>query len=530
MASKNQRPPGSTGSARTPPLIIPGLGSDLPELQKARALWQLNRFDEALEEFDQAVRRCPQNTVALIDASRAFGARFEIKRAEEILDRLVQAGAKKPEILHLAGQSFRMIFRPEKAMDCFQKALALDRAIPDALLELAVLYERRHRLTEAAHCVDECLKCAPDYLEAKLIQARLLRRRKDETGSESVLQELAANQQAHPQLRAQAWAELAQLMDRNGDYSSAMTFMLRCKELLIPHENQIRRESETVIQILRRLAEEVTREDFLRWADSTRGLEQRNVALLTSFPRSGTTLLEQVLDSHPGLVSSDERELFARDLFPAMWMTPTRREPTIQALSGLSPDTLSQLRARYLRSMAAALNQPIGNRTHLDKNPSFTLLIPSILRLFPEMQLLIALRDPRDVVVSCFMQYLPLNTNSVCYLSLERAVDRYAIDMGVWLKLREKIPGGWLEVRYEDAVKDLEREARRGLEFLKLPWSPAVLGYRDRLKEKAVNSPTYEAVSKPLYTSSIQRWRHYEAYLAPLLDRLQPFVKVFGYD
>lgn len=529
MASQQHRSSGKKPSARTPAPVIPGLGSDLPELQKARALWQLNRFDEALEEFDRAVRRCPQNLVALVDASRAFGARFEIARAEELLDRLVQVGARKAEILHLAAQSYRMIFRPEKAIECFQKALTLRQDIPDAWLELAVLYERRHRLDEAIACTEDCLKFAPNYLEARLIKARLLRRRKDEAGSESILRDLAQNAQAHPQIRAQAWADIAQLQDRAGDYELAMGSMLRCKELLLPHEGGIRRESDAVVRILSNLAESVTREDLIRWAETTRSLEPRRVALLTSFPRSGTTLLEQVLDSHPDLVSSDERELFARDIFPAMWMSPAQREPSLAILNALSEQRLRTLRERYLRSMSAALNHPIGNRIHLDKNPSFTLLVPSLLRLFPEMQLLIALRDPRDVILSCFMQYLPLNTNSVCYLSLERTVNRYSIDMGVWLKLRDKLPGKWLEVRYEDAVKNLEQEARRSVDFLGLTWDPQVLAYRDRLKDKAVSSPTYEAVSKPLYTSSIERWKHYERHFTPLLDQLQPFVKAFGY-
>jgi tetratricopeptide (TPR) repeat protein len=526
---RHHRPPGFHRPAARPAPIVPGLGSDLPELQKARALWQLNRFDEALEAFDRAVRLCPQNVVALIDASRAFGARFEIARAEALLDRLIGLGARNPQILHLAGQSYRMIFRPGKAIECFQRALALSRDLPDALLELAVLYERRHRLDEAFTCVEDCLRCAPDYLEARLIEARLLRRRKDPAGSESILRQLAANPRAHPLVQAQAWAEIAQLLDRNGEYAQAIEAMLKCKHLLLRDEAPIRQESDAIVAILRSLAESLTREDLRRWTETARPLDRQKVALLTSFPRSGTTLLEQVLDSHPGLVSSDERELFPRDIFPAMWMSPATRKPTLSALGAVPPERLAALRGRYLSSMAAALNQPLGDRVHLDKNPSFTLLIPAMLRLFPEVQLLIALRDPRDVVLSCFMQFLPLNTNSVCYLSLERAVERYRVDMGVWRKLRDVLPDGWLEVRYEDAVADLEREARRALAFLGLPWHAGVLGYRDRLKEKAVSSPTYEAVSQPLYTRSIGRWKHYEPYLAPLLPRLQPFVDAFGY-
>jgi hypothetical protein len=127
------------------------------------------------------------------------------------------------------------------------------------------------------------------------------------------------------------------------------------------------------------------------------------------------------------------------------------------------------------------------------------------------------------------MQYLPLNANSVCYLTLERAARRYANDMGIWRRFRETICSPWLEVRYEDCVMHLEREARRALKFLQLPWDPQVLGYRDRLKTKAVASPTYEAVSQPLYTSAIGRWRHYGKYLEPCMEILQPCIDAFGY-
>src|SRR5213079_3076267 len=151
-----------------------------------------------------------------------------------------------------------------------------------------------------------------------------------------------------------------------------------------------------------------------------------------------------------------------------MWQTPAAPTPTIEVLDAIPPERLAAQRERYVAYMAAALNQSIGERVHLDKNPPFTLLIPAILRLFPEMKLLIALRDPRDVVLSCFMQYLPLNTNSVWYLSLEEAAERYSIDMGAWRRLREVIPPNWLEVRYEDLVADLPTQARRALDFLGL--------------------------------------------------------------
>jgi tetratricopeptide (TPR) repeat protein len=528
------RPPRSSqNTARSrpgEPRVIPGLGTDLPELRQARTLWQLNRFDEALRVFEETARKYPQNLVALVDGSRALGARFEISRAEVMLDRLMKLGAQNPDVLHLAGQSYRMIFRPGKAMHCFERVLAMTKRIPDAFLELAVLYERRHRVDEAFTLIEDCLRADPDYLEAKLFKARLLRRIKDEAGSEALFRQLAGNEQAHPMVRAQAWAELAQMHDRREEYDEAMHTMLQCKEILLRHESAMRQEADKVLRHLRGLAASLTAEHFQRWTQSGRQFPAKKVAVLSSFPRSGTTLLEQVLDTHSGLVSSDEREAFARDIFPAMWLTPATPAPTAEVFDGIPAERLSALRDRYLGYMEAALDEPIGSRIHLDKNPTLTLVLPGFLRLFPEARLLIALRDPRDTIISCFMQYLPLNPNSVCFLTPERTAERYAVDMGVWRKLREIIASPWLEVRYEDTVANLEKETRRALDFLGLPWEREVLNYRERLATKAVGSPTYEAVKQPLYTRAIGRWKNYQKFLEPCLPTLQPFIEAFGYS
>src|SRR5260370_2914418 len=104
MAKRNHKKGLATSplmQRREQPKLVPGLGVDLPELRRARALWGMNRTDEALELFEQAARTHPQNLVALVDASRALGARFEIGRAELMLDRLMKVGARRPDMLHL---------------------------------------------------------------------------------------------------------------------------------------------------------------------------------------------------------------------------------------------------------------------------------------------------------------------------------------------------------------------------------------------------------------------------------------------
>jgi hypothetical protein len=187
-------------------------------------------------------------------------------------------------------------------------------------------------------------------------------------------------------------------------------------------------------------------------------------------------------------------------------------------------------RKRYLDYMETLLDEPIGERIHLDKNPELTLLIPAMLRVFPELKTVVAVRDPRDVIISCFMRSLPINSVTVSYLTLERAVEKYALMIGGWFKLRDLIGSPWIEVRYEDTVHDLECQVRRLLAFLELPWDAAVLHFHEHARQKHVRSPTYESVTTPIYRTAVGRWRNYAKYLEPTLERLEPFIKAFGYD
>jgi hypothetical protein len=119
---------------------------------------------------------------------------------------------------------------------------------------------------------------------------------------------------------------------------------------------------------------------------------------------------------------------------------------------------------------------------------------------------------------------------SVHFLTLEGTVKKYAKTMRNWLKIRGLLKNPWIEVRYEDTVADIESQARKVLDFLKLPWDESVLEYHRHAQRKHIHSPTYEAVTKPVYTSSINRWRNYETQLQPYLEMLQPYVEAFGYE
>jgi len=146
------------------------------------------------------------------------------------------------------------------------------------------------------------------------------------------------------------------------------------------------------------------------------------------------------------------------------------------------------------------------------------------------LRVLIALRDPRDVMISCYFQNIPLNSTNVNFLSFERLAKHYADLMDVWLAVREWTGFEWRETRYEDLVANLEGEGRRVTEFLGLTWHEGQMRFYEQSARKQLYSPTYQDVTKPIYHRSVARWRAYEKYLAPILPSLEKYCRAFGYS
>ena len=165
----------------------------------------------------------------------------------------------------------------------------------------------------------------------------------------------------------------------------------------------------------------------------------------------------------------------------------------------------------------------------LDKNPSPTAALHLFLRVCPQLKVIIALRDPRDVVISCFFQNLMLTAANANFLSLERTVKHYADLMDVWLRLRELGGFDWIESRYEEVVANLEAEGRRVTGFLGLSWHENQVAFREKTQGKFVFSPTFSEVAKPVYQRAVGRWQNYAEDLAPFQEKLDSYCRALGY-
>jgi len=462
-----------------------------------------------------------------------------------------------PPILNMLGAAQKQLGQMTEARAAFEGALAADENFVDARLNLAQLDLDEIHTDSAARHFDAVLaqqpqnvtalagraraallaqdfKGARDYAQSALARqpahvlagltlaaARL--RLEDYDGAFAVAEPIAAREDAGAVNRASALGYAADAKDRLGRYDEAFALYTRANDLQADHF--IRFKTLDTSPFYPANVEAVTR--HLDSADLTPlpcADDELMPVFLMGFPRSGTTLLEQVLMSHPQIESFGEHTALANacsDLFVG--------EGALARFDALDEAGAAARRKTYWAEIAEQGALPEGH-VLLDKLPLNTIFLPAIAKIFPRAKIIFALRDPRDVVLSCVQQRFGMNAAMYQFLSLETAAQYYDQVMTLSDKARNLNAFDVRDVRYDDVVGDLEAEARATIEFVGLPWDDAVLAYREQLQARAIDTPSVSQVNEPIYTRSIGKWHHYEAHLADVRDLLDKWAAHYNYD
>jgi hypothetical protein len=204
--------------------------------------------------------------------------------------------------------------------------------------------------------------------------------------------------------------------------------------------------------------------------------------------------------------------------------------PLLDVLDDLTDDQVRSLRATYQGELERFIPAQDRSRTLVDKDPMRILDLGLMNRIFPECRVIFMIRDPRDVCISAFFQDFMVTPLMVRCFSLTMCADWYAKVMGFWQKLKPKLSMEILEVRYEDLVGDFDSWSRRMLEVAGVGWDECVREFYKPASERMIRSASYEAVTEKLNSRSIGRWKRYADRLAPVLEKLEPFVDAFGYE
>jgi Flp pilus assembly protein TadD len=499
--------------------------------QSAQQHLLAGRAKAALAGYLQLTKQFPNVPQLWAELGLAAAGDLDFAHADQATQRAADMAAADPDLLVSLGQQFHRLRRLDSAAACFANAVKADPASAHARLSLAAWLERSRRLDEAIDCVDACLAAHPHDAHARYFKGFLTHRKGLNAEAEKELRQLLAQSSLHPEVRYSATHLLGVVLDALCQYDDALAELTRAKTLLrqMTDTTSLEQSYDKTVQARRQFMNELKPDTIRRWreeaASETNG---RSIVFLGGPPRSGTTLIEQVLGAHPQISVFDESEAFVQEILTPLCPPPPARSPSVKSLNALKTAERQRLTTRYFKSLLRDIN-PAPGVLLLDKNPSLTPSLHLWLRLFPMLKVLITLREPRDVILSCFFQNLALTAVNVNFLSLERTARFYADSMDVWLRLRDLGGFDWLETKYEDWVGGLENEGRKVMNFLGLPWRSEQIAFHESARGKFVFAPTYNEVTKPVHGRAMQRWKNYATAFAPLEERLAPYVRAFGY-
>ena len=269
----------------------------------------------------------------------------------------------------------------------------------------------------------------------------------------------------------------------------------------------------------------LTSEEFKKWPPHRAPDARNSPIFVVGFPRSGTTLLEQMLDAHPQLQSMDETPFFEK-----LAGKLRRHDPRIlDDLSVLRQFDVDELRKHY-HLMAAERIPRRWDAQLVDKNPLNMLWLPMIYRLFPSAKFILCLRHPCDVILSCYMQNFRSSVLGAACENLPRLAAAYVQAMRTWLQHVQVLQPDLLISRYEDLVGDFAGQTRRIAEFFELEDATPMLQFDRRAREKTyIATPSYSQVIEPINTKGLNRWHLYREYFEPVLPTLQPMLDHWGY-
>ncbi|HEX7325989.1 MAG TPA: sulfotransferase [Rhodanobacteraceae bacterium] len=264
---------------------------------------------------------------------------------------------------------------------------------------------------------------------------------------------------------------------------------------------------------------------YARWQPLLAPSARDSPVFVIGFPRSGTTLLEQMVDAHPDFQSMDERG-FIQDLITRMRHAGQRYPADLACLAQTDVD---QLRSVYFAQVDTIVPQRRRRRL-VDKNPLNMLALPMIQRLFPDAPIVLCLRHPCDVVLSCRMQAFRSPAFMALCSSIDRLARGYANAFAQCCAHLDVFRPRVLEWRYESAVDDVGRELARLARFLSVSNAASMADFARHARAKPfIATPSYADVTRPLNHGSIGRWKAYHEYFEPVLPILRPWIERLGY-
>jgi tetratricopeptide (TPR) repeat protein len=506
-------------------------GAEHPSLLNlaASARYGEGRFEEAITLLNRARDLAPGDANILNSLGICFKAHGQGEAALEAYDKALSVDPNMAPAHFNRGTILEALNEINGAKTAYQRASEIDPNYAEPLASLAWLSAQSGDPSAARENGERALSLSPSNVLAHMALASADLQQRNLAAAGSRLAALGRDPALSGVNRAIVIGLIADLHDAENRpteaFSAYTASNAELKALYAPQYERPR--EETPPGNARRLAAWFEGADPAPWHETPTLKEGTDGPaahiFLVGFPRSGTTLLENVLAAHPNVVALEEKDSLAAA--SAAYLTS---DEGLRRLAEIGASEAEEQREIYWSAVRGFGIDP-AERVFIDKMPLASVALPVVAKLFPNARILFAVRDPRDVVLSCFRRRFGMNPSMYQLLTLDGAAAYYDAVMRLAELYRDILPLPQHVVRYESLVEDFEGTARAACEFLGLEWDPALADFATKARGRGISTPSASQVARGLNRDGQGVWRRYAEQMAPVLPMLEPWVERFGY-
>ena len=471
-----------------------------------------SKVEEAEALLRKATSLAPDYALAFLDLGGILHDQYRYAEAMECLQRAsrLQPQAAKP--LYMLASTLAPAGRTAEALDTYREVLKRQPRHAGARLGLGHTFKTMGRLREAIEAYRECVRIRPENGEVYWSLANLKTYRFTDDDVSEMQSHLARADELTDKSIVHFLFALAKAHEDNGDFDAAWDCYARgnAKQRMLEHYDPVQTEvaNDEILEVFDR---------SLLQEKAGQGHPDEAPIFVVGLPRSGSTLIEQILASHSKVEGTSELPYLGR---VATSLNRNRADGLNYpyAARELEAPHLKLLGQQYLQQ--AQLHRHTDRPRFVDKMPNNFPSIGFLHLILPNAKIIDARRHPLDCTLSCYRQLFAKGQTFVYdlmdigeyFLEYQRVMDHW----------HEVLPDRVLTVQYEDMVTDFDRQARRLLDYCGLPWEDACANFHET--ERPVRTASAQQVRLPIYAKSINFWRNYEAHLGELIEVLAPVL------
>lgn len=530
------------------------------DISNANYYYQNNQLPQAIQICRDILLRSPLEPRTLVVFVSTLLKQGNTKQAVKYLKKEAKKYRNNSDALNKIGVAMKHIGELDEARHFFQNALQLDKNNAHVAFNLGTVFNAKNNTTDAKKYYRMAITSKPDFSEAMAELAKILANENETDAAIELcnkvldkaayhalanitLAKIYSDKDEHEKIikllqpliegnhlpylyTTIALDKIAKAKEKLKDYQGAFLSFKKCNDFVCHNVEKTVRHGESIYapESLDRIQRFFAEHSVSKWANRAPDDGYPAPVFLVGFPRSGTTLLDQILTSHNAIHTLEEHENL-KDIYDMYGHS----ESDLKELNKLNEATIRHYRKCYWKKVLQNAAKMEKRDIIIDKLPMNTVMLGHIYRFFPEAKIIFVLRDPRDTCMSCYQQNFVITEAMFPFLKLESTVSYYNKVMTLGDYFRKNLPLSFITIHYEDVISDFRNTIASLIEFLDIEWDENVLNFQETARNRQIRTPSSEQVVKPLYKSSIGKWKPYNEFLKPHWQKLDIWVDKLGY-